>query len=205
MYIGDITMKDYSLTLKIFLFITILCTSVSIQALPILQVDAGKVTGVKNLNLNGTNYDVIFSNGSCITLFSGCDEPHLDFPFQTLGEAHEAIGTAIGFVYGHSLNYRQPSQIQGCDFEYFCLIFAPYGINTSNGYMEGGYLFYKGPGSTFSSDELAPYVDTAGESYYTFAVFTEVATASVPESSALILLSLGLVGLGLQRSRNRMH
>ena len=47
------------------------CTQV--QAAPILQVQDGILTGAKYVEVAGAYYDVEFSDGTCIAIFTGCD------------------------------------------------------------------------------------------------------------------------------------
>ena len=62
------------------------------SAAPILQVTGGILTGATGVDVGGTLYDVELLDGSCVSVFSGCDDVS-DFAFQTEAEAN-AAGTA---------------------------------------------------------------------------------------------------------------
>jgi hypothetical protein len=59
----------------------------------VLNVSGGQLLGAHNVDVLGTLYDVTFLNGTCIDLFSGCDEPS-DFAFNTQASA-TAAGQAL--------------------------------------------------------------------------------------------------------------
>ncbi len=52
------------------------------EAMPILTISNGQLTGARNVEANGTLYDVSFREGSCISLFNGCNSPN-DFIFSS--------------------------------------------------------------------------------------------------------------------------
>ena len=71
-----------TLAILIFAMVTLLVFYSSAQAAVILNVDGdGQLTGAQNVDVDGTLYDVEFTDkGSCITLFQGCDSSS-DFVF----------------------------------------------------------------------------------------------------------------------------
>ena len=61
------------------------------QAMPVLQVDgSGQLTGATGVDVGGILYDVEFRDGTCISIFSTCDNPVTDFTFQSLPQANNA-------------------------------------------------------------------------------------------------------------------
>jgi hypothetical protein len=66
------------------------------QAAPILVVDAGILTGARNVDVNGTLYDVDFVDGSCTGLFTGCDAS--TFTFTSQATALQAANALIADV-----------------------------------------------------------------------------------------------------------
>lgn len=55
-----------------------------------IQVDgSGILTGATDIDIDGTLYDVLFLDGSCASLYDGCDEVS-DFNFTTEAEAVDA-------------------------------------------------------------------------------------------------------------------
>jgi len=68
------------------------------QAAPILDVDSnGILIGARNVDVNGVLYDVEFKDGTCISLYDGCDAPS-DFPFSTQADAQAASISMFAFV-----------------------------------------------------------------------------------------------------------
>ena len=73
--------------------------SLSAQAIPIVKhiVENGQLVGAENVNVNGVWYDVKFADGTCIDLFSGCDE-NSDFIFSTFSSVQMASEALIDQV-----------------------------------------------------------------------------------------------------------
>ena len=64
----------------------------SANADPILV--GGQLTGFTDVDVNGTLYDVDFSDGTCVALFDGCDEAG-DFTFQNFVDATAASSGVV--------------------------------------------------------------------------------------------------------------
>ena len=68
-------------------------------AAPILQLNGGGyLIGATGVEVSGTLYDVEFIDGSCIGLFSGCDEAS-DFAFTTQAAALVAAQVLLDTVF----------------------------------------------------------------------------------------------------------
>src|SRR6476646_4971763 len=61
-------------------------------------VSGGKLTGATSVDVNGTLYDVEFLDGSCITVFGGCDSVS-DLAFNTDGDASAAAQALLDQVF----------------------------------------------------------------------------------------------------------
>lgn len=60
-----------------------------------LDVDNdGRLLGASNVLVEGVYYDVQFTEGSCISVYDGCDEPS-DFPFPSYQSAHMALESLL--------------------------------------------------------------------------------------------------------------
>ena len=62
-----------------------------------LQINGiGILTGATDVDVDGTLYDVQFLDGSCISLFDGCDNATDDFAFTTNADALVAAQARLG-------------------------------------------------------------------------------------------------------------
>lgn len=176
----------------------------SSQATVILDIENGNLLGAKNVLVDGTLYDVRFLDGTCITLFSGCNESS-DFVFNTESKADlaaQALSTQV-FTDTVGLFDSEPTLTAGCElpFRDICRIATPYqnlgsivdaGLfdNTSPKYPNGFAL-----GSFDISANFQLYND------YVYAVWSPSNVVSEP--GTVILLSLGIVGLLVSRQRKQ--
>src|SRR5688572_27474840 len=64
----------------------------------VLQVSGGELTGALEVDVGGTLYNVAFVEGTCVDLFSGCDEVS-DFTFTSLGGATQASQALLDQVF----------------------------------------------------------------------------------------------------------
>jgi hypothetical protein len=169
----------------------------------VLEVNgSGILTGAKNVDVNGTLYDVTFADGTCVDLFGGCTSSS-DFAFNTEGDA-DAAATALEnqvLLDTVSGNFDStPALTFGCSFT-SCESFIPFAVG-------GDYVEYDwfDNFSTDSSDNVAgpagnlKTADSSGSttpgSASNWAIF---APASTPIPSTLPLMATGVVGLGLLR------
>jgi len=82
-------------------------------ATPVLQVDiAGILTGANGVDVGGALYDVTFSHGSCVDLYSGCDQLS-DFTFTDGFDAVAASQALLDQVLVGVYD-SDPSRTRGC-------------------------------------------------------------------------------------------
>ena len=67
-------------------------------AIPTLVVNGGQLDGATGVEVDGTLYDVLFMDGTCIALFNGCDAVS-DFTFQTQAAALLAATALLNDVF----------------------------------------------------------------------------------------------------------
>ncbi|MGK0499259.1 MAG: hypothetical protein ACJAYG_000893 [Oceanicoccus sp.] len=81
--------------LKQTLALLSLTLSLSVSAATLLFDGSYQLTGATDVNVDGTNYDVAFVDGSCNSLFSGCT----DFVFTSSTEALSASQSLLDQVF----------------------------------------------------------------------------------------------------------
>ena len=87
-------MQSFKLVVRIIrLGLSLLGLSVSSANAAILNVVGGELQGATGIDVGGRSLDVSFLDGTCIALFSGCNETS-DFPFHT-EEATDAAMSGI--------------------------------------------------------------------------------------------------------------
>ena len=169
----------------------------------LLIVNEGELVGATGVNVNGALYDVSFMDGSCFTLYSGCDDP-TDFLFSGNAASQAASDALLEQVF-IGLYDDEPSLTLGCSFDTRCrvltadgvvngegdLIHGSFAVNSKKGAVQGDTT----SGGTF--DVLL--FDTSTMDNRTVAVW---AVSSVPLPASVWLFGSGLIGLvGMARRK----
>lgn len=198
-----LSFKSFART--ILLFLTALFLSVPGQShAATYNMDNGQLIGAFDVNVEGTSYDVVFGDGTCIDLFTGCDEPS-DFPFNE-STAILASTALIEQVFNNGDNFDLfPELTRGCTYPLNCLVFTPYAISTS--FPNSVLIKYALNASGSATDSIGNssdlvYFDEVDHINATYAQWSIVSPSAVPVPAAVWLFGTALIGfVGISRRR----
>jgi len=196
-----------------FIYKTILSIILALYSLSshavVLDIQGGILMGASEVDVNSIQYDVAFQNGTCVTLFDGCDN-NSDFSFalpfndpSLIILAMESLLNQV-FLDVASGNFdSDPETINGCSNFSLCAVLTPAFVNLGSGgvgivtafnYSEE-FRDRIGSGGGGSSGDTTP------TDFFTYAVWSPTPennpdpSVSVPEPSTLLLFAFGLFGL----------
>ena len=177
---------------KMSLFVLLSITTISIfgtQAhAATYNVAGGELIGAFDVEVDGISYDVMFSRGSCITLFNGCDSPS-DFLFGDQPSALQASVALQQQVFGAGDIYDlNPQLTNGCDFFSVCYLITPYNTIAQLVMLENG----PGVVDLLFNDFLNP---TLPSNTFIPAVYAVWSVSPVPIPAAIWLFGTALIGL----------
>lgn len=179
-----------------------LFTSPALATAPTLVTNSGgQLTGIDNLLVSGTQYNVAFQQGTCTALFGGCDA-NSDFTFTTQTNASAATDAILAAIAGTAFDTNN-SLIAGCGDVAQCAIFVPYSVSA------GGLVSLEGAynNNTSADGSLAGalYANAeAGNGAHLYALFsTTRLTAAVPEPATWAMMLIGFCGIGVASRRQR--
>ncbi len=164
-----------------------------------LNVVGGELLGASNVNVGGMLYDVAFIDGSCETVFGGCDELS-DFDFITAPDALAASQALLDQVF---LDVpagdfdTEPELTTGCTGTSRCEAWTPYAFGGFG--ISAGRAINREPagGPDIANTSASATTDLFLTSLSVYAVWTPV-----PEPTTGALLAAGMLGLAL-RGRSR--
>jgi hypothetical protein len=190
--------------IKLFIatfFCSFIFTSPSQAAL--LQIDSnGILTGATGVLVEGAYYDVTFVDGSCINLFSGCNESS-DFNFTTQNSAVAAAQAILDQVF-IGMYDENPYITFGCRINTgACGVTIPYLIGSSSVTASTAWNYIQEEDDRIQRGRLLTPSDDFTRLNWNYAIFSPSVPTEVPESSHMILLSIGLIALLLNRKRLR--
>jgi len=163
-----------------------------------LNVVAGQLVGASGVDVGGDMYDVSFDDGSCISLFSGCDAIS-DFAFGSQAAAIAAAQALLDQVFidgAQGAFDTMPNLTRGCTDSTICDALIPFALdadNAGNVILRVAVNWDAPQSDTQSQFSLSAASDFTGTDN-PYAVFT-----AVPEPGTGILLGAGLVLLSVRR------
>lgn len=182
---------------------TVLLGAAPASAATLTTDNSGKLTGATGINVAGTSYDVSFIDGTCASVFSGCDA-NSDFAFNTDEAAGLAAQALLDQVFLGTFD-TSPSLTRGCTDTSLCSVFIPVTIignfarstvvyNVSDvpndGWMNAGAVVPR-------DHSFIPQ----GDSVWGRFSLSSAAVSAVPEPTtwAMMIVAFGAMGLSLRR------
>jgi hypothetical protein len=161
-----------------------------------------ELQGANGVTVNGFIYNVEFVDGSCVSLFDGCNEVS-DFTFNTATDADAASQALLDQVFNLSDIYdTTPSLMRGISSIYGS-VWTPYGLPSSNTVLVDYMVNYGNTTDTngCSSACSLAITDDLSSGLETYAKWTQVSAVPVP--AAVWLFGTALIGLvGFAKPRN---
>lgn len=176
------------------------------HAAVVLHVSGGQLAGASGVMVKGVSYDVTFVDGSCVALFSGCNEAG-DFMFKTQVDAVAASAALLEQVLldGPLGNFdTRPQDTVGCSYVYVCSALTPYsreldsvGVGMASNFT---FPFFLSDEAGWSTQDAG--LDVTSVPHFVYAVWAESAVPSaVPEPSTSMLLAMAGIVLGWSQRR----
>ena len=167
-------------------------------AVSLITNGSGQLTGATGVTIGGATYDVTFADGSCASLFGGCDSASdLDFPNESdaTAAAQALIDQVFTGAFDSDYTLTFGCSANASDFGSFCAAFVPYQIDGTHWSGEGA-LNTNVNDQTFGTGGDINF-DTTSAPQFVFALFSPSAIGAVPEPSTWAMMLLGFFGIGV--------
>lgn len=178
------------------------------KAAPVLRVDSnGQLVGATGVAISGVGtYDVTFLEGTCIEVFSGCDEAS-DFDLKLPNETIAASEALLDQVFVGRYD-DDPTLTYGCSDKENCVVFTPAEVflfshavgyvsgtaaaNTEIGNPVNDFLAPNGDYGPLADRDLSTDDNLTGDGRRVWARWSS--SARVPEPGTLTLIMVTLAG-----------
>lgn len=169
-----------------------------------LRIDGdGKLYGARNVLVRDTLLDVSFVDGTCMSVFDGCDA-WTDFPYAAF---HVELASALLDQVLIGEFDTAPSRTFGCTFSILCAVATPLSVSITSDAM-GWALAFNGDDSRLfdhveaGGNAARSQLDFTKETAYVWAVWSASADRQVPEPGGAALVLIGLLALALASTRH---
>jgi len=155
-------------------------------------IAGGQLVGASDVDVAGELFDVAFVDGTCIALFSGCDEPG-DFSITSEALAIAAAQALLDQVLLTPQFDNTPQNTFGCTSTSLCQVTTPWGLTASTNFAlitRANNSLAEELDNVSSGIILAITTDTSGDTGEVYAMWSPV-----PEPTAGLLVAAGLAGL----------
>ena len=174
------------------------------QADPILVTsNDGSLLGAQHIEVEGSFFDVLFVDGTCMSVFDGCGASS-DFFFNTQSDSLAASQALLDHVFLDRSDGNfdsNPALTVGCSVREACLVLTPYRFTPEVNYATSASNHDDEYNDRTEKPGLAASSDTSDSSTFVWAVWSS--PVSVPEPGTLTLFGIGLLGMGLARRRKQ--
>lgn len=167
-----------------------------------LITSGGELIGASGVIVGTGSYEVSFIDGSCASIFSGCDSA-ADFAFTTFETAGQAAQALLDQVF-IGVYDTEPERIAGCGSVVVCAPDIPYSTDGTTFDLRRAFNYAIEANDAVGQTE--GILVTTNYGFFggsTFARFTP--TSAIPEPGAWMMMLAGFGALGASLRSRRRH
>lgn len=190
-------LKELSVKIAAILLLTISLLQIqSTHATPILvwnNIHQEQLLGARNVEVMGVLFDVSFIDGSCDSIWSGCDRTKFRFPLSPLAAAasQALLDQVLLDVLPLITLDSNPWKVRGLDSTDYGAIFTPYAFEDSTVRVVGAYN--KAGSGIDVLDGFSFAHDTRLDEHPGSVYARWTVSSTVPEPSVVTLFAISLI------------